>query len=132
MSMGHDVAARGLLSRSDTVGVAEVPVREDALPENQEYRDTGCSLAPSCLDCPLPRCRYDQPGGARRLLTETRDEEIVRRRATERVPVETLARQYALSRRSVFRILRKARAGRRPATPVVAISQPVSRCRRST
>ena len=65
MSTGHDGAARGLLSRSDTSGVVEAPVREDALPENQDFRDTGCSLSPRCLDCPLPRCRYDEPGGAR-------------------------------------------------------------------
>jgi hypothetical protein len=112
--------------------VAEVPVREDALPENQDYRDTGCNLAPRCLDCPLPRCRYDEPGGARRLLTETRDEEIVRRRATDRLPIDTLAQQYGLSRRSVFRILRKARDGRRPSGPPAPTSQPLSRCRRST
>lgn len=25
------------------------------------YADTGCELAPSCLRCPLPACRYDLP-----------------------------------------------------------------------
>lgn len=24
-------------------------------------RDTGCEIAPSCLSCPLPACRYDKP-----------------------------------------------------------------------
>lgn len=33
--------------------------RRDALPEHLTYRDTGCSLARSCLRCPLPVCRYD-------------------------------------------------------------------------
>ncbi len=23
--------------------------------------DTGCEIAPSCLNCPLPQCRYDEP-----------------------------------------------------------------------
>lgn len=114
MSTGEDRAARGLLRQGDMVSVAERPIREDALPENQDYRDTGCSLAPRCLDCPLPRCRYDEPGGARRLLMETRDEEIVRGRVSEHVPIDTLARRYGLSRRSVFRILRKARQGACP------------------
>ncbi len=29
-----------------------------------EWPDTGCSLCPSCLNCELPRCRYDGNGGA--------------------------------------------------------------------
>lgn len=34
-------------------------------PIKMHYRDTGCSLAPRCLECPLPRCRYDEPTPAR-------------------------------------------------------------------
>lgn len=33
----------------------------DHLPEQMHYRDDGCSIAPRCLDCPLPACRYDLP-----------------------------------------------------------------------
>lgn len=29
------------------------------VPEDRTFRDTGCSVAPSCLRCPLPACRYD-------------------------------------------------------------------------
>jgi hypothetical protein len=25
------------------------------------FRDTGCELAPRCLECPLPMCKYDDP-----------------------------------------------------------------------
>lgn len=25
-----------------------------------EHHDEGCELAPSCLECPFPQCRYDQ------------------------------------------------------------------------
>ena len=100
-------ATRRAPEDTDVIHLPERRVREDALPESLDYHDTGCELAPRCLDCPLPRCRYDQPGGARRLLTESRDTEIARRRATERIPINALARQYGLSRRSVFRILRK-------------------------
>ena len=42
-------------------------IRKEALPENAEYRDTGCELAPSCLSCPFVRCRYDYPDGIRGL-----------------------------------------------------------------
>ena len=47
------------------------------LPEHTQYRDTGCDLHPSCLTCPLVRCRYDEPGGARRLLSDERDRTIL-------------------------------------------------------
>ena len=82
-------------------------IRDDALPEQIRYRDEGCDLSPSCLNCPLPRCRYDQPGGVRRLRTLGRDEEIVRLRRSERVPIDVLARRFGVSRRTVFRILKR-------------------------
>ena len=84
-------------------------VRIDALPEHLEYRDTGCDLAPSCLRCPLARCRYDEPGGARKLLQGSRDE-AVRHRRGEGVAIDALAGEFGISRRSVFRILAAGRA----------------------
>ena len=80
-------------------------VRADALPEQVEYRDQGCDLFPSCLHCPLPRCRYDEPGGVRAMLNRTRDREIRRMRLDERVPVNEIARRFHVSRRTVFRAL---------------------------
>jgi len=35
------------------------------MPEGLTYQDTGCDLAPSCLNCPFPSCRYDFPGTKR-------------------------------------------------------------------
>lgn len=37
------------------------------LPEDTTYKDTGCQLHPSCLDCPLPRCVEDEPRSKQRL-----------------------------------------------------------------
>ena len=82
-------------------------VRLDALPENVRYRDEGCDLSPSCLNCRLPICRYDHPVGTRRLRTLGRDQEIVRLRRRDRLPIDTLARRFHVSRRTVFRILRR-------------------------
>ncbi len=84
-------------------------VRSDALPEYLDYRDWGCDLAPSCLRCPLVRCRYDEPGGARRLLQGSRDAAVWHRRG-EGVGIDALAQEFSLSRRSVFRILARGRA----------------------
>ena len=79
-------------------------VRSDALPEFTRYRDNGCDVHPSCLTCPLPRCRYEEPGGLRALLNKTRDAQIVAQRATG-VPVAELATRFGVSRRTVFRVL---------------------------
>ena len=79
-------------------------VRADALPEHTRYRDDGCDIHPHCLTCPLPRCRYDAPGGLRALLNARRDRQIVEMRLMG-VPVDDLAWRFGVSRRTVFRIL---------------------------
>lgn len=88
-------------------GVDEAQSVVDTLPEQVRYRDEGCDLSPSCLNCRLPICRYDLPGGTRRLRTLPRDEEITRLRRCERLPIDALARRFEVSRRTVFRILRR-------------------------
>jgi transcriptional regulator of acetoin/glycerol metabolism len=82
--------------------------RRDALPEHTSYNDTGCEVHKSCLTCPLVRCRYDEPGGVRRLLSEERDRVIValQRRGTT---VDLIAQRFGISRRTVFRVLARAR-----------------------
>jgi len=82
----------------------------DALPENIRYRDAGCDLYPSCLRCPLPRCRYEEPGGAPAMLRTGRDETIVRLSREQDLSVDELAARFGLSRRTIFRVLRAARA----------------------
>ncbi len=79
--------------------------RQDALPERVEYRDRGCDIFPSCLSCPLPRCRYDEPGGVRALLNRERDREIRRLRLDHELPVDEIALRFRVSRRTVFRAL---------------------------
>lgn len=81
-------------------------VREDALPEHTRYRDDGCDVHPHCLTCPLPRCRYDEPGGVRALLNAYRDRQIVGLRR-DGLTVDELARRFRISRRTVFRVLGK-------------------------
>ncbi len=79
-------------------------VRRDALPEELHYRDDGCDIHPHCLTCPLPRCRYDEPGGLRAMLNSYRDQQIVALRR-DGAPVDQIAERFSLSRRTVFRIL---------------------------
>ena len=79
-------------------------VRRDALPEEIQYRDDGCDIHSQCLTCPLPRCRYDEPGGVRAMLNSYRDRQILALRA-DGAAVDQIADRYSLSRRTVFRIL---------------------------
>lgn len=36
--------------------------RSSAYVDGVNFSDDGCSLAPSCLECPFPVCRYDVHG----------------------------------------------------------------------
>ena len=96
--------------RSD-VGAITRRARSDALPEHTRYVDTGCDVHHSCLTCPLVRCRYDEPGGARRLLSEGRDRSIVALRRAG-LDFEEIASRFGVSRRTVFRALARGRGTR--------------------
>ncbi len=85
--------------------------RRDALPENTHYADTGCDLHGSCLTCPLVRCRYDEPGGVRRLLSSGRDSEVLELQQDGSLTIDGIARRVGVSRRTVFRILARSRSG---------------------
>ena len=87
----------------------ELPSRIDALPEYVDWADTGCDLYSSCLNCPLPRCRYDDPGGAPAMLRTGRDEAILRYASQEDVSIDSLAQMFGLSRRTIFRVLKRSR-----------------------
>jgi len=82
----------------------------DRLPESMAFRDTGCDVHPSCLTCPLPQCRYDEPGWRQREERTERDVEIVRMRGRLGLSVEELAMRFGVSTRTVHRILGRSQA----------------------
>lgn len=104
-------AEPGVSEAADRLRLVDDPrhPRRDALPENTHYADTGCDLHPSCLDCPLVRCRYDEPGGARHILNSGRDSEVLTLQRTSSLTIDGIASQVGVSRRTVFRILARAR-----------------------
>lgn len=79
---------------------------EDLLPEHVRYRDQGCELFHSCLDCPLPRCRYDWPE-RRQVAKELRNEEILGLHR-EGETIKDLAGRYRVSTRTIYRIIRRS------------------------
>ena len=82
-------------------------VRCDALPENFEYQDDGCEVAPACLSCPLERCRYDEFHGLHMARLRARNPQVVALRRDGALIREIMA-QFRLSRRQVYRVLAQA------------------------
>lgn len=65
------------------------------------YRDDGCEIAPRCLECPLPACRYDLPpkvAGA--LLRAGHCQKLLHQGLT----ADEVAVAMGVSRRTVFRL----------------------------
>ena len=81
----------------------------DLPPEYCHYRDDGCELASSCLNCPFPKCIYEQPGGRQRWLKGSRDREMVRLFKTDCKGVKEVALMFNVSQRTVQRVLRRTR-----------------------
>jgi len=79
----------------------------DLPPEFCHYRDEGCDLAASCLNCPFPRCVYEQPGGRQHWLKMMRNREIIRQFTKEGKEIKELALIFRVSTRTVQRALGK-------------------------
>ena len=77
--------------------------RADAFSDHRNWQDTGCEVAPRCLECPLPACRYDVAGGARHLLNIARDDEI-RQRLSAGESAPAVAARFGLGVRTVYRV----------------------------
>ena len=86
---------------------------DDVPLEHCEYRDDGCDLFPSCLNCPLPRCRYDEPH-KKQARKGLRNREVTRLHAAG-MRITELSERFGVSKRTVHRIL-AARHGECPAS----------------
>jgi DNA-binding CsgD family transcriptional regulator len=80
----------------------------DLPPEYCQYKDEGCDLADSCLECPFPQCVYEQPRGRQRWLKQLRDREISRLFISQGKGVKELAVMFGVSPRTVQRALKHA------------------------
>ena len=91
----------------------------DMLPERFPYRDDGCEIYPSCLRCPLPQCKYDDPGWLQREKRRERDQNIIEAVKRDGVSISEVASQFSISQRTIFRIIRKS-SEEREAVPLAA------------
>jgi len=81
----------------------------DLPPEYCHYRDEGCEFADSCLNCPLEKCIYDEPGGRQHYTKRLRAKEIARLFTTGGKEIKELALMFGLSQRTVQRALKRAK-----------------------
>ena len=80
-------------------------VEVDLLPEEINWRDEGCGVFGSCLNCPLPRCVEEEPRGQQRLRLAVRDGRMAELRRSGR-SVKYISGLFGVSRRTVERALK--------------------------
>ena len=81
----------------------------DDVSEFYHYEDTGCEASDSCLDCPLPLCKYDDPAWYQRNRRLARDFRILRVMTQESLSIEETAQRFSVTVRTVFRIMQRCR-----------------------
>ena len=82
------------------------------------YEDNGCEVASTCLDCPLPRCKFDDMewfSKYRRLARDLRIASIIRE---EGLSITQAAERFSVTPRTVFRVLSRSREAMRELTPL--------------
>ena len=80
---------------------------QDLKTEYCHYRDEGCEYAKACLDCPFPRCLFDEPRGRQRWMKQTRDREI-KRLFDAGSKVKKLAELFGVSQRTIQRAIKSS------------------------
>ena len=88
--------------------------QKDFLPDDIDWPDMGCEVFPSCLNCPLPRCIEEEPGGKQKLRALARASEMAKLKR-DGSSIAEIARLFKVSNRTVQRALAVAQShGRSP------------------
>ena len=74
----------------------------DLLPGEVNWRDEGCELFPSCLNCPLPRCIEEEPRGKQRSSMSGRARRMAELRRDGK-SIKEIAVLFEVSKRTVQR-----------------------------
>lgn len=87
----------------------------------EHYEDNGCEVAVTCLECPLPRCKFDDMewfGKYRRLARDLRIASII---DEEGLSIADAAKRFSITPRTVFRVLSRSRGAMRELTHAEAV-----------
>ena len=94
--------------------------RQIAEPRFDHYEDTGCEVASTCFDCPLPRCKFDDMEWFykyRRLGRYLHMASVIH---SEGLTIPEAAERFSVTERTVFRVLRRCCDAMRELTPAEA------------
>lgn len=80
----------------------------EVVPDNVNWKDTGCELYPSCLNCPRETCIEEEPRAILRERMNDRALEMMALKA-EGKTVKEIARAFKVSIRTVQRSLATVR-----------------------
>lgn len=81
----------------------------DATPEFFHYADTGCEASDSCLDCPLPQCKFDDLEWYQQNRRLAKDFRVVAVMERERLSAEEAAARFSVTVRTIFRIMERCK-----------------------
>jgi hypothetical protein len=90
--------------RNENAGGTDFP------PEYCQYNDTGCEFSETCLNCPLPLCVYEEPGGKQRFIMRKRALEMARLFHNEGKSIRELSGIFKVSKRTVQRALKAVKS----------------------
>ena len=90
------------MSRTKTV-----TAMANELPDYDNYKDEGCEASPSCLTCPLPQCRYDNPIWFQRYRRLARDSRIWKTIKSESLTANKAAERFSVTPQTIFRIIQR-------------------------
>ena len=69
----------------------------------------GCEASGSCLECPLPQCKFDDPAGYRTIKQKQKDQERCKIIKEEGLSIEQAANRFGVSPRTMHRIKARMR-----------------------
>ena len=90
-------------------GQAQLPMRKRKDYEIDlgaaHLQDRGCEIARRCTECPLPECRFDNPGMYRRYKRVRENEEMIQAVLQERLTNAQAARKYGGNPRTIGKLI---------------------------
>ena len=73
--------------------------------DNINHQDSGCEVSPSCLSCPLPKCKYDDPVWYQQYQQAQVDLRVMETIRAEGLTVKQAAARFSVTSRTIFRIM---------------------------
>jgi hypothetical protein len=99
---------------NDAVAADQTAILEASF---EHYEETGCEVAENCLGCPLPRCKFDDMAWYTKYRRMSRDLRMISVIQAEELSVAEAAARFSITKRTVFRILKRCREAMRELSP---------------